>query len=314
MCYKKYGYTFVVAAAVLWGVGGAVAKIILCEQAVSPLLLVKIRLMLSSVILLIVMLIYDHRMLYISCRDIPYFAILGIGMTLVQYYYYLTIDLTSVATAVFLQYLAPVFIVFFEAIWHKEPINKVNGGAVFLAVIGGFFIMISSGGEKGINISGILSGLLSAAFLAFNTVYGKRAILKYNSATTLFYIFGFGALILWILFPYPSELIVINPTQWLVLIFIVFFATTLPYFFYYIGIGMMSPTNVSMIASLEPVVAAVAAYLLLGETFGLFKISGGFMVISAVILIQKGYNKLRLFSGKHFLKKHLRTNESSQKS
>lgn len=283
-----YGYLAVIAAATLWGIGGSVAKFMF-NQAVSPFLLVKIRLTLSWFILAAGLFIFNRRLLYIPKREIPYFAILGMaGMAMVQTTYLLTVSLTNVATAVFLEYLAPIFMALYAVLWEKTALGWHGTTAVALATVGGLFIMLNAGGTSGLSALGLASGLLSAVVMAFNTIYGRRAVRQYHPVTVVTYSFGFGAILWWLITPYLWEPGTITPAHWLMFLYFVVFSTVLPFLLFFVGVRFLPPTNVGVTACLEPVVAAVVAYLALGETMGWLQILGGLLVVAAVILLQAG--------------------------
>lgn len=286
MSKEIYGYLAVISAAAMWGIGGAVAKT-LFNQAVSPFLLVKIRLLFSCVFLVIGLLIYNRRLLYVPRKDIFYFAKMGImGMAMLQFFYFLTISLTNVATAVFLQYLAPILIAIYTVIWEKIRLSWQQKLAVAAAAVGGLLIMISAGGTQGLTLGGVASGLAAAFAAAFNTIYTRRAVQEYHPVTVVTYSCGFGALFWWIAMPYTWEAGSISPEQWLMFLYVVVFCTIIPFLLFYFGLRYVSATNVSVTSSLEPVIAAVTAYLALGEKMGSLQMIGGLLVVVAVIMLQ----------------------------
>jgi len=281
-----YGYVAVISASSMWGIGGAVAKT-LFNQDVSPFLLVKIRLLLSFVLLVGGLLVYNRRLLYIPRHEIFYFAKMGIiGMAMLQFFYFLTISLTNVATAVFLQYLAPVLIAIYAVLWEKMILSWQQKFAVVVATLGGLLIMISAGGTQGLTIAGVVSGLAAASASAFNTIYTRRAVQEYHPVTVVTYSCGFGALFWWIAMPLTGELGTIVPGQWLMLLYVVIFSTIIPFLLFYFSLRYLPATNASVTSSLEPVVAAVTAYLALGEKMGWLQIAGGALVLVAVMMLQ----------------------------
>lgn len=283
---EVYGYLAVLTAAAMWGVGGSVAKF-LFNQSVSPYLLVKIRLTLSFLIVFAGLFCYDRSLLRIPKHEIRYFAFLGIcGMAMLQFFYFLTISLTNVATAVFLQYLAPVLMALHAVFWEKATLGWQGTLAVALAMFGGLFIMLGSTGIGGFNTLGVLSGLAAAFFMAFNSIYSRRAVRQYHPVTAIMYFFGFAALFWWAVTPYTWEPETITTNHWLMFLYIAVFSTVVPFFLYFLGIRFLSPTSVGITACLEPVIAAFVAYVALGEILGGLQMAGGLLVIAAVILIQ----------------------------
>lgn len=281
-----YGYLAVLVAATMWGIGGSVAKF-LFNQSVSPYLLVKIRLTLSFLIVFAGLFLYDRNLLRIPKHEIKYFAFLGIcGMAMLQFFYFFTISLTNVATAVFLQYLAPVLMALHAVFWERASLGWQGTLAVSLATVGGLFIMLNSSGVSGFNVLGVASGLLAAFFMAFNSIHSRRAVRQYHPVTAIMYFFGFAALFWWVVTPYTWEPGTITTNHWLMFLYIAVFSTIVPFCLYFIGIRYLSPTSVGVTACLEPVIAAFVAYAALGEVMGLLQIIGGLLVVAAVVLIQ----------------------------
>lgn len=283
---EVYGYLAVLIAATMWGVGGSVAKF-LFNQSVSPYLLVKLRLTLSFLIVFAGLFLYDRRLLRIPKSEIKYFAFLGIfGMAMLQFFYFFTISLTNVATAVFLQYLAPVLMALHAVFWEKASLGWQGTLAVALATLGGLFIMLNASGVSGLNVMGVVSGLLAAFFMAFNSIHSRRAVREYHPMTAIMYFFGFAALFWWLITPYAWETGTITTQHWLMFLYIAVFSTIVPFCLYFVGIRFLSPTSVGVTACLEPVIAAFVAYAALGEVMGLLQMVGGLLVVVAVILIQ----------------------------
>jgi drug/metabolite transporter (DMT)-like permease len=54
---------------------------------------------------------------------------------------------------------------------------------------------------------------------------------------------------------------------------------------YYAGLKRMDATHASVIATFEPLVAAVLAYSLFGEKFSLLGYAGSSLIIAAVLLV-----------------------------
>lgn len=283
---ETYGYAAVILAAALWGIGGSVAKALFI-QSVTPFLLVKLRLTMAFLFMAAGMFLYDRKTLYIRRKDLLYFISLGVcGMAMMQFTYLYTISLTNVATAVFLQYLAPVFMALYAVLWEKIQLGRRRVGAVLLATLGGLLIMLDSGGASGVNIPGMISGLASAAVFAFNSLYIRRAVKEYNPMTATVYSFGFGALFWWFAPPYSLPLNIVTADNWWLYVYLAIFSTVIPYLLYFVGVSLLPATNAGVTACLEPVIAASTAYLALGESMGWLQMAGGGLVILAVIVIQ----------------------------
>lgn len=281
------GFFFLVGATSLWGISGTVAKI-LFNQQVNPMHLVTIRLTLSFLVLLVYLALWKPHLLRVKKTDLPYLAVLGTaGIALVQFSYLFTISQTNVATAVFLQYLAPGIVAAYAFLFQGEKMGPAKLLALLLTAGGGYLIVNGApGGGLAVNLSGLVSGLVSAATLAFYTLYGKKGLSTLNPWTMLLYCFGFGALI-WNVFQPPwIAMVGHSATEWYFFLYIAVFATVLPFGFYFCGLNYLTPVITGLTSTLEPVVAAVVAFLVLGEFMYPLQLVGCSMILAGVVAIQ----------------------------
>ncbi len=107
------GYFLVILAAAMWGTNGVVAKY-LFSQGISPSLLVQMRSALAFGILFGALAVFKKDLIRITKKDLLFMVTFGIaGMGMVNFMYFYTISKTNVATAILIQYTAPVFITVF---------------------------------------------------------------------------------------------------------------------------------------------------------------------------------------------------------
>jgi len=127
------GYLAVLGAATLWGVSGVVAKA-LFNRRIEPWTLIEIRLTGAFFVLLLILVARRHPM-RVQRQQLTRMGLLGLAMTAAQFTYYLTISLTDVATALFLQYTSPVFVALYGWGFEGERLGGVKVGAIILAVV-----------------------------------------------------------------------------------------------------------------------------------------------------------------------------------
>jgi drug/metabolite transporter (DMT)-like permease len=138
-----------------------------------------------------------------------------------------------------------------------------------------------------LNKIGIASGLTASLFFTFYALYGEKGLKKYDAWTLILYGFGFGAVFYWILIS-PMKVITSGYSLkvWIAFIYIAIFSTLIPFGLYFKGIERIRATRASITATWEPVVAGLAAYLVLGEVLYPLQVLGGIGVIAAVVLLQ----------------------------
>jgi drug/metabolite transporter (DMT)-like permease len=287
------GALLVAIAAFFWGIAATAAKFILNEN-VNPFRLVNMRLNLAFIYLFLIFLIFDRQKLKITKQDAKYLAILGIvGIVGVQSTYYFTVATLNVGMAIFLQYLAPAMIVLYSVVFLKERLSSTILIALGISLLGSVFIIFGreTGATSTLNILGFITGLVSAFFLSFYTIYGKTCTGRVNAWTVLLYAVGFGALTYWFVSP-PWELWYgITLKEFGYASYLAVFATIIPFGLYFNGLRFLTPSSGSIIAMLEPVIATISAYLLLNERMTLVQLFGGLLITAAVILLNLYYVK-----------------------
>lgn len=292
------GSIVVMFAATLWGLAGTMAKYLFAERSIAPFLLVQVRMGLGFVLLAGTLAIFAPRLLRLRRAEIAFTAIWGIaGMAMVNFAYFFTISQTNVATAIFLQYLAPVLTAVWAWLVEKEPVGRSVGIALGVALIGS--VLLIFGGTLRLLVSplGLGAGLASAVFFAFYTIFGSRGVGRVSPWTLLCYGLGFGTL-LWVvtdavlaLAGHPLQVggVFRDPVMWGFFLYIATLATILPFGLYLTGLTHISPTMATITGMLEPVVAGVASYFLLGEALRGAQVMGGGLIVGAVVLLQ--YNR-----------------------
>lgn len=147
---------------------------------------------------------------------------------------------------------------------------------------------------------GLILGLGSGFFYALYSIFGKFALKKYNSLTVTVYTFLFVTIAVtpvsgvWNVIPLFSNLNV-----WLYMIGLGFFSTMLPFLLYTKGLSVIESSRASILATIEPVVAALTGFIIFQEKLTLWQYFGIILVISAIMIVQeksKNANKQTLVS------------------
>jgi drug/metabolite transporter (DMT)-like permease len=284
----RWGYLYVILAALMWGVSGSSAKF-LFKSGITPYQLVQLRLTISTVILFLWLLIRKPFLLKIDRKDILYFMLFGtVGMAGVQFTYLFTISKIKVAAAILLQYLAPSFIVIHSVVFMREKLAPATVAALLGATFGCYLVVGAYNLDiLTLNIVGIISGILSAITFAWYSIHGEYGMRRYNPWTVLFFALFFGALVWNVLHP-PLEAFMhaYSPIQWSWILYIGVLGTLVPFGLYLEGINLIRSTRASITATLEPITAGIISYLFLNEIMETAQIVGGIIIIASIILLQ----------------------------
>jgi len=286
------GGILLMIAAFFWGISGTVAKMIF-NSNMSPFDLANMRLNLAFIIMLIYFSIRNPKILKVKKSEIKDLVILGVfGITAVQTTYYFTVSVLSVSLAIFLQFLAPILITIYCVVFMKEKISLLKLGALLLALCGSYFIIFGSGGGVGnIKAIGLVTGLASAIFSAFYTLYSKKCTNKHNPWTVLVYGMGAGAILYWFVSPPWIVWSGRSVSELLFALYIALFATIIPFGLFLCGLRYLIPTVAGVISMLEPVVASLSAFIILRESMTTVQVLGAVAVMGAVLLLQLNAGK-----------------------
>lgn len=289
---RMKGIVMVLLSAVFWGGSGAAAQFLFQQQNVSVEWLVTVRLLISGFVLLswaawntkwAVLAIWNDRFSRVS---LLLFSLLG--MVGVQYTFFEAIASGNAATATVLQYLAPVLIVLYFAMQSKAMPAFREAAAVFLSLIGTFFLV--TGGRLGeLSISGaaLFWGLGSALALAFYTVYPIELLKRWGSIAVVGWAMTLGGVIF--SFVHPPWNFEGEPSFSTVaaILFVVIFGTLMAFYFYLESLRYLRPSETSLLACVEPLSAVLLSVLLLNVAFGFGEWLGTLCIIATVLILSR---------------------------
>ncbi|APD09018.1 MULTISPECIES: DMT family transporter [Thermus] len=265
---------FVVLAALLWGLGGALAGRFM--EGIPPGVLIPLRFLLSFLLLLPLVLRYPPR-------PEERRRLLGVGFALsgAQAFYYLAIHATTVATGIFLQYLAPALLTLY-ALLRRERLPARALWGVALALLGAYVLVAGGKGLEGSPV-GVAFGLLAA--LSFALYAATSQGLKTPPLVSLGVATGVGSLLsLPVLLLSLPRLPALDLADWGAVAYLVLFGTLLPFALFLQGVRVVPAREATLLAMLEPVAGALFAWPLAGEPLRAEALLGGSLILLGVAL------------------------------
>lgn len=281
-------YLPILAGAALWGTLGVIAQR-LYAAGMTPLEVVSLRAGLAFLGLGLFMVLFRRRELRVARRDLPFFALYGlVSIGLFYFFYFQAIRLTGVTMAVVLLYTAPAFVVILSFYLFQEPLTRVRIVSLLATFAGSFLVVRAYDLESlRLNAIGIVTGLLAGLTYGLYSIFGKRALGRYPSTTTVFYAFLFGSLFLSLLGrPWQSLAAGYDGGTWLWVIFLALVPTLLAYALYTSGLRSVPSGTASIMATIEPVTAALLAFFFLHEPLGPVQVLGVGLVVAGVAAAQ----------------------------
>lgn len=274
------GFIYILTAAVLWGCIGPVAKTAFA-QGLTPLEVAFWRAVIGWAFFCVHALAI--RQVGIKKTHLPIMFIFAL-ICVTGFYgsYQLAVNLGGAARASVLLYTAPAWVAFMAAFFLKERISRRAVYGIILCMAGVVLISSSTGSITGHEFSwaGIFFGLIAGFTYALYYIFGKKLFARYHPVTVFAWILILGAACLapFISFTPPTG------TAWLALLFLGFMSTYLAYFVYARGLVRLRASQAAIIATMEPVVAALLAYLFWQENLGIWGYTGAALVITGVII------------------------------
>lgn len=289
---KNLGALITIAAGILWGFSGACGQYIFERFPIEPAHLTSIRMLSAGVILCCIGFVTDKKnMLGIWKVKTDYikliiFAVFGIMAS--QLTYMTAISYTNSGTTTILQYIGPVLVMIASCAMQKRLPTARESLAIFLVIIGTFFIATHGNiSNMIINTSGLIWGLLAAVALALYTLIPGNITKQYSSIT----ITGYGMLLGGIVLAVLSQAwkVQLSSDFRFIAAFagIVIFGTVLTFTLYLKGITMVGPVTASMLASVEPVSAAAFMIVWLKVPFHYMDLIGFSCILITIFLLTK---------------------------
>lgn len=284
---KKY-YLMVIIGGALWGGIGLFVKL-LAEAGISSLQITAVRSGFSMLCLGLFLLMAQREAFRIQWKDFYYFIGTGIfSLSFFNYCYFNAIALSSISVAVTLLYTAPIFVMMMSSLFLGEKFTRNKLLALIMTICGCILVTGVLHQQGVVSREAILFGLGSGFAYSLYSIFGKFALQKYQPMTVIFYTFLFATMGTFFVTDVPALIQDLSQTRiFYGAIGIAFFCTVLPYLFYTCGLKGIEPGKASILATVEPLVAAGIGIFIFHESAEWSKLLGMGLIFSSVLLVQR---------------------------
>lgn len=292
------GYLYIASATFFWGISATLGRAAFTGRlpglhqvnAIDPLILSQGRATFSFLVLLpIVMLLRGRHSLRLPGRDLGQLFLIGIlGVAASNYFYYLAIQRTNVATAIIVQYTAPIWVLLYTVARRMQKPTLQQVATVGLAVTGiALVIGVFGGGGLRLDAVGLFAAVLAAFSFAFYNIGGHDILARRDRWIVLLYT-TCSASLFWLVLNPPWKLIAAHysAAQWLFLLLFSLLSVLAPFAFYFAGLQHLEPTRAIVVSCLEPVFSIVIAAIALGELMRPLQVVGIVFVLAAITVVQ----------------------------
>ena len=284
---------------------GAPATKALATTGLSSLEIAQARMSVAMVLLLAFALVTVPRQLVVRSGEWPLVAAFGIlAFCVNQTFYTVAVGRLPVGIALVLLYLAPVMIVAWVRFVRRVALARrawLGVGAVFA----GLMLVVEVWSGFRLDVTGVLAGVGAAGALTARFLLSERGLRSRSPVALAALGTAVGAITLDILSPVTSfpfalawhghaEIGGFQVPTWVLLGWIAVVCTVLAYLAGVSAQQYLAPAVVSQFATLEVVVAAALAALLLGERLSLPQVAGTALILVGLLAAQTGMARTRL--------------------
>lgn len=296
----RVGYLMAAAAAVLWGVNGAVSKTIL-STGLSSERLAQVRSLGAAAGLVVILAFTAPGRLRLTWRELPFLLAFGVaGLAFVQWFYFLAIHRLTIGVALLIEYLAPLLVALWARFAYKDPVRRRIWAALGLALFGLALIVNLFGGGSSLAGDGVAFALAGAVAYATYVLLAEHVVGGRDAVSLLAWGFLFASVFWAVLAPWWSfpwhlltrqtslhgQLSSVHSPVWLLAAWMIAFGTIVPFFLLVSALRHLSASRVAIVAMLEPVAGALVAWAWLSESLDRLQLTGAAVVLAAIALAQ----------------------------
>lgn len=208
----------------------------------------------------------------------------GIGYVGQSSAYFAALSHASAALVALLLYLYPVLVTLLAAALARRWPSRARGAAVLLALAG---TALTLGGERHADGYGLALGIGAALIYSVYILVGGRVMQQEHplAAATVVMLAAaavFGGAVLAIGTEFPA-----SARGWSAVVLIAVLSTVVAIGAFFFGMQRLGAADAATLSTLEPLVTAVLAALLLGERLGGLQIVGGIAILGAVVFLAR---------------------------
>lgn len=275
-----------IIATSIWGATAAVMKLTLLT--IPPFSLAVIRFGAASLLLLP----FVYSKLKVQTKDIPLILLATAGAVSIHIpLFFFGLKLTTALNAGIIISTTPIFTLLFARAFLSEKISsKLIIGAIF--GIAGLLFIIGKDLMSGVTLSPLGDIMILASILMFviYEIASKKLFVNYSPFVINFYAFSLGSLTL-----LPFALNELGTSAWITnitetsiigIVYGIFLSSFAAYSLWQWGLSKLPASRVGFFFYLDPVVATIAAIIILGEKITLTFILGSLLIFLGLLLAE----------------------------
>ena len=293
------GYLISFIGVLFWSTTGIFIRYLTVEFRMPPLVLAFWRDFSVAAALMLALAVIRPALLKIDRRWLGYMVLYGLLMAVFNSSWTFSVALNGAAVATVLAYSSPAFTAILSWRLMGEKLSPLKIGVVIVSIIGSALVAGAYNPDNWqVNPWGIVVGISTGVFFAFYSLMGKYSSDHgLNSWATLGYSFSFATFFLLLInlgadlargMAPGAEMLWLGDSTagWLTLIILGIGPSIGGFGLYSLSLSYLPATSANLIATLEPVLTTIQAYILLGEQLDLGQALGGILIIASVIVLR----------------------------
>ncbi len=287
------GIIYTLLGASCWGLSGSMGQYLFTVQQMDSRWLVPIRLGLSGILILLYCLIRHKDTVFKPWKSVEmakWMIIYGVaGVSICQFLYFLTIELSNAAMGTILQDLSPIFILIFTCMTSKRLPRSFEIISILLAITG-VFLLTTHGDLKHISLPlpALIAGIGSAFCVMIYNVLAPKITNSIPVIVAQGWSFLLGGALLGIAFRTWKIHYIPNLMGILGILFVVVIGNICAFTLYISGVSKIGPQKAILYSFAEPITAALISTFVLKSRFTIYDAIGFGLIFMMLFFITFG--------------------------
>jgi drug/metabolite transporter (DMT)-like permease len=275
------------ATVVLWALNLTVTRYIL-THGFEPLAYATVRYGLATAIFLGIVLV-GERTLRIARADLPLIGLAALFIFLNQLAFVYALHRTSASTIALILGATPAFAALIGLVLGLERLSRRFWIAAAISFAGVGLVALGSGAEVSGDRLGVLLGLATAATWAAYSVAVGPLMERYTASRISVAALGIAWIgILLVGLPQTTDQeLGVGPKVWAMLVFATLGPLVLTTIMWFRVIHRIGASRATLVANLQPFVAAIFALVLLSESMSALQVVGGTLIAGGILTARR---------------------------
>jgi len=293
---KKYtsSYILLFIASSLWGGSFVFTNTLL--KSIAPISLIFMRQVISSILFVIVCLLFFRKNLKIKLKDLKIvFAFSFFEPFLYFIFETYSLQHTDPTVVAIIVATIPLFTAILAVFYFKEFFSKLNMLGAVISIVGIGVMLVPSFAHTHVSYIGIALAFGAVICAVGYGFFVRKMKTNYNSVVMITYQNLIGALLFLPLYlflitkrQFQAEWVALqSPLNLSYILILSIFCSAIAFMFFFKGIQKLGLGKANTFTNLIPVITALLSFFITGEQFPVYKIFGIAIVIFGIFLVQK---------------------------